>query len=54
MLALTDSRLAYLAIAAARMPVHEHDRWLQRLAEKLDPPPKPVTRQGRWRQRKSA
>jgi hypothetical protein len=30
--------------------VHE-SRWLQRLAAKLDPLPRPPTRQGRWRQR---
>jgi hypothetical protein len=27
------------------------DRWLQDVARKLDPPPRPPTRQGRWRQR---
>jgi hypothetical protein len=50
-LALTDSGLAYLAIAAGRLPVNARGRWLQDLARKLDPPAKPKTRQGRWRQR---
>jgi hypothetical protein len=35
MLALTDSGLAYLVLAASRMPVLARDRWL--LAQKLDP-----------------
>jgi hypothetical protein len=45
-LALTDSGLGYLVLAAARMPVHARDRWLQRLAQRLDPEPRPLTRQG--------
>jgi hypothetical protein len=51
MLALSDEALARLVIGASRVPVHARDRWLQRLAQKLDPPPRPFTRQARWRQR---
>jgi hypothetical protein len=49
MLALSDSGLAYLVIAASRAPIHAPDRLLQRLAEKLDPPPRPPARRARWR-----
>jgi hypothetical protein len=53
MLALDDQALARLAIAASRLPVNARSRWLQDLARKLDPPAKPKTRQGRWRQRQA-
>jgi hypothetical protein len=51
MLALSDEALARLAIGASRIVPHARGRWLQRLAQKLDPLPRPLTRQGRWRQR---
>jgi hypothetical protein len=51
MLALSDEALARLAIGASRVRPSARGRWLQRLAAKLDPPAKPKTRQGRWRQR---
>jgi hypothetical protein len=51
MLALTDSQLALLAIAASRIPAHARGRWLQDIAQKLDPRARPLTRQGRYRQR---
>jgi hypothetical protein len=54
MLALDDAALARLAIGATRVRASERGRWLQRVARKLDPPPKPLTRQGRWRQRQRA
>jgi hypothetical protein len=38
MLALTDSALARLCIAATRMRAGERKRWLRDLAAKLDPP----------------
>jgi hypothetical protein len=47
-LAFDDATLARLAIAASRIPVHARSRWLQQLAHKLDPPPRPATRQARW------
>jgi hypothetical protein len=51
MLALDDAALARIVIGATRVRASERGRWLQDVARKLDPPPKPVTRQGRWRQR---
>jgi hypothetical protein len=51
MLALSDEALARIAIGATRVAPHARDRWLRDLARKLDPPPRPPTRQARWRQR---
>jgi hypothetical protein len=51
MLALDDAALARLAIGATRIRASERGRWLQNVARKLDPPKRPLTRQGRWRQR---
>ena len=51
MLALSDEALARLAIGATRIPTSSRGRWLHELARRLDPPAKPKTRQGRWRQR---
>ena len=51
MLALDDAALARLMIGATRVAPNARDRWLQDLARKFDPPPRPLTRQGRWRQR---
>jgi hypothetical protein len=45
MLALSD------AIGATRIAPHARGRWLIRLAKRLDPPSRPLTRQGRWRSR---
>jgi hypothetical protein len=38
MLALSDSALAYLAIAAARIDPRRRGRWLRQIAERIDPP----------------
>jgi len=38
MLALTDSALAYLAIAASRVDPRHLGQWLRAIAAKLDPP----------------
>jgi hypothetical protein len=46
MLALTDEALARLAIGATRVAPHARSRWLQDVAHKLDPPSRPLTRQG--------
>jgi hypothetical protein len=51
MLALSDGALARIVIGASRIPVHARRRWLEQLAQRLDPPPKPATRQVRWRAR---
>jgi hypothetical protein len=51
MLALDDAALARLMIGATRLPANARSRWLQDLARKLDPPPRPLTRQARWRTR---
>jgi hypothetical protein len=51
MLALTDQALARLAIGATRLRSNARAKWLRELARRIDPPPKPLTRQGRWRQR---
>jgi hypothetical protein len=45
MLALSDEALARLAIGASRVRESERGRWLQDLARKLDPPPRPPMRQ---------
>jgi hypothetical protein len=50
MLALSEA-LARLAIGATRVAPHALARWLQQIARKLDPPPRPSSRQGRWRAR---
>jgi hypothetical protein len=54
MLALSDEALGRLAIGASRVAPHARARWLQRLARQLDPPPRPPTRQARWRAPASA
>jgi polyhydroxyalkanoate synthesis regulator phasin len=38
MLALTDAAFARLAIAATAIAPEQRERWLQEIAEKLDPP----------------
>jgi hypothetical protein len=50
-LALSDEALARLAIGATRLRSNARARWLRELARRLDPEPRPATRQGRWRQR---
>jgi hypothetical protein len=42
MLALTDSALAYLAIAATAVAPEQRERWLRDLADRVDPPTIPV------------
>jgi hypothetical protein len=50
-LAFDDAALARLVIGATRVRASERGKWLQDVARKLDPLPRPLTRQGRWRQR---
>ena len=38
MLALTDSQLAHLAIAATAVAPEQREQWLREIADKLDPP----------------
>jgi hypothetical protein len=51
MIALSDEALARLVIGASRVRPNARARWPQDLARRLDPDPRPLTRQGRWRQR---
>jgi hypothetical protein len=51
MLALSDQALARICIGATRLRSNARARWLRDIAHKFDPPAKPKTRQGRWRQR---
>jgi hypothetical protein len=44
-----DAALARVVIGASRVAPHARDRWLRDVARKLDLPPRPLTRQGRWR-----
>jgi hypothetical protein len=51
MLTLDDAALARIAIGATRIRASERGSWLQDIARRLDPPPRPLTRQGRYRAR---
>jgi hypothetical protein len=51
MLALTDEALARLAIGATRLRSNGRTKWLREVARRLDPPPRPLTRQARWKAR---
>jgi len=49
MLALTDTQLDMLAIVATAVAPQKPAAWLEQIAQKLDPPARPATRQARWR-----
>jgi hypothetical protein len=55
MLALTDTQLSMLAIAATAVPSSQRGRWLRGVADRIDPPPHRLAiaraRKGRHRAR---